>query len=138
MADVSSLPHEGTIHAVLDIHVTEATPDRVIVEMPVTPRVHQPMGLLHGGASAVIAESAASIGAFLNCDPTHEFAVGTDLNISHLRAKREGILTATAVPVRKGRSIHVWNIDLVDEAGKQVAVARCTLAIRPIADAPSR
>lgn len=131
-ADVSSLPTENTIHAALGIRIVEATPDKVVMEMPVTPLVHQPLGLLHGGASAVIAESAASIGAFLNCDPSTEFAVGTDLNISHLRAKRDGVVTAVATPVRKGRSLHVWNIDLTDEDGKQVAVSRCTLAIRPI------
>lgn len=129
------LPYENTIHETLDIHVVEATTDKVVLQMGVGPHVHQPMGILHGGASAVIAESAASIGAFLNCDPGEEFCVGTDLNISHLRAKREGTVTATAVPVRKGRTMHVWQIDITDEDGKAVAVARCTLAIRKIAEA---
>ena len=127
-----SLPFRGTIHESLGVHVVEATPDRVVLSMDVGPQVHQPMGLLHGGASAVMAESAASIGAFLNCDPSTEFAVGTDLNISHLRARRDGTVTATATPVRKGRSIHVWVIDIADENGEAVAAARCTLAIRPI------
>jgi uncharacterized protein (TIGR00369 family) len=108
------------------------SPDRVVLEMDVGPRVHQPMGLLHGGASAVLAESAASLGAYLNCDAEREFAVGTDLNISHLRARRDGTLTATAIPVRKGRTLHVWNIDIADQDGAAIAVARCTLAIRPV------
>ncbi|HEU4481037.1 MAG TPA: hotdog fold thioesterase [Actinomycetota bacterium] len=124
--------YQGTIHETLAIRAVEQTPDRVVLEMDVNETVHQPMGLLHGGASAVIAESAASIGAYLNCDPTKQFAVGTDLNISHLRAKREGTVRATAIPVRKGRSMHVWSIDLVDEEGNLVAVARCTLAVRDI------
>src|SRR3712207_2259426 len=99
MSDVAAnLPSEGTIHETLGVRPIEASPDRVVLEMDVTPTVHQPFGLLHGGASAVIAESAASIGAFLNCQPG-ESSVGTDLNISHLRAKREGTVTATAVPV---------------------------------------
>ena len=132
MAQAAELPYENTIHETLGIRAVEASTDRVVLEMDVTPRVHQPMGLLHGGASAVIAESAASIGAYLNCDPAKEFAVGIDLNISHLRAKTEGKVTATAAPVRKGRSVHVWTIDIDDEAGKKVAVARCTLAIRPL------
>jgi uncharacterized protein (TIGR00369 family) len=131
-ADV--LPYENTIHETLGIRVVEATVDKVVLEMAVGPQVHQPMGLLHGGASAVIAESAASIGAFLNCDPNEEFCVGTDLNISHLRAKREGTVTATAVPIRKGRTMHVWQIDITDEESKLVAVARCTLAIRKIVE----
>ena len=97
--------------------------------MDVGPAVHQPFGLLHGGASAVIAESAASIGAFLNCEEG-QYSVGTDLNISHLRAKRTGSVTATALPVRKGRTLHVWSIDIAGEDGELVAVARCTLAIR--------
>ena len=109
--------------------MVEATPDRVVAQMEVGPQVHQPFGLLHGGASAVIAESTASIGAFLNCEPG-QFSVGTDLNISHLRAKRDGAVTATATPVRKGRTLHVWSIEITGEDGALVAVARCTLAIR--------
>lgn len=129
MAD-DGLVYEGTIHEVLGIKQVEATPDRVVLEMVVDERVHQPMGLLHGGASAVLAESAASIGAFLNCETGEEFAVGIDLNVSHLRSKRDGHVRAVAEPIRKGRSIHVWGVDIRDEEGEAVAVARCTLAVR--------
>ena len=131
------LVYENTIHESLGIRAIEVTPDRVVLEMDVTPSVHQPMGLLHGGASAVIAESAASMGSFMSCAPGVEFAVGVDLNITHLRAKRSGMVTATALPIRKGRTVHVWNIDIVGEDGAQVAVARCTLAVRRIADQAS-
>lgn len=130
MASEHELPYEGTIHEALGINIEEASPDKVILTMDVEPRVHQPMGLLHGGASAVIAESAASIGTYLNCDPAQQYAVGVDLNITHLSAKRSGTVTATATPFRKGRSVHVWGIDIVDETGKAIAVARCTLAVR--------
>ena len=129
--------YENTIHEALGIRFVDITPDKVVLEMDVGPRVHQPFGILHGGASAVIAESAASIGAFLSCRPGEETSVGTDLNISHLRAKSEGVVTATATPIRKGRSMHVWAIDIVDEEGKPVAVARCTLAIRPLPSQPT-
>ena len=133
MADEYQLPYENTIHEALGIQGIEVSADKVVLEMPVTSKVHQPMGLLHGGASAVIAESAASIGAYLNCDISKgEYSVGTDLNISHLRAKTEGTVRATATPVRKGKSMHVWTIDIADEEGKLVAVARCTLAIRSV------
>ncbi|HWC14957.1 MAG TPA: PaaI family thioesterase [Actinomycetota bacterium] len=121
---------EGTIAESLGIRPVETTADRVVMEMDVGPRVHQPMGLLHGGASAVLAESAASMGAYMNCAAGEEYAVGTDLNISHLRARRDGRLTATAIPIRKGRTMHVWQIDIADQDGVPVAVARCTLAIR--------
>ena len=131
--DPGSIP--DTIHDSLGIRVVEAGPDRVVMEMDVGPAVHQPFGLLHGGASAVIAESAASIGAYLNC-AEGEVSVGTDLNISHLRARRDGIARAVAVPLRKGRSMHVWTIDIVDDDGVLIAAARCTLAIRRIQEAP--
>jgi uncharacterized protein (TIGR00369 family) len=126
----SALVYENTIHESLGIRALEVTANRVVLEMDVTPTVHQPFGLLHGGASAVIAESAASMGSYMNCEPGVEFSVGVDLNITHLRAKRSGTVTATAQPIRQGRTIHVWNIDIVGEDGKQVAVARCTLAVR--------
>lgn len=126
------LPYEGTIHEALEIHIVEASGDKVTLEMDVTPRVHQPFGILHGGASAVMAESAASIGAYLNVDPATQMAVGTDLNVSHLRGKSEGRVRATALPVRRGRTMHVWTVEIEDEQGKMIAVARCTLAIRDL------
>ena len=131
--DDDSFVYANTIHETLGIRQVEASADRVVLTMDVGPAVHQPMGLLHGGASAVIAESAASMGAFLNCGPG-EVSMGTDLNISHLRAKTDGSVTATATPIRKGRSLHVWGIDIVGEDGRAVAVARCTIAIRQLND----
>lgn len=133
--DPGSIP--DTIHDSLGIRVVEAGPDRVVVEMDVGPAVHQPFGLLHGGASAVIAESAASIGAFLNCGEG-EAAVGTDLNISHLRGRRDGIVRAIATPLHNGRSVHVWTVDIVDGEGVLVAAARCTLALRRVAGREGR
>lgn len=130
VSDPGSFP--DTIHDSLGIRVVEAGPDRVVMEMDVGPAVHQPFGLLHGGASAVIAESAASFGAYLNCGEG-EVSMGTDLNISHLRARRDGIVRAVATPLRKGRTVHVWTVDIVDGDGVLVAAARCTLAIRKVA-----
>ena len=130
MEDIAGLKYANTMHETLGIRALEVGPDRVVMEMDVGPHVHQPMGQLHGGDSAVIAESAASIGAFLNCSPG-EYAVGVDLNITHLRPMQTGVLRATAEPIRKGRTVHVWSIDLVDQNGTKIAVARCTLAVRP-------
>ena len=126
------LSPEGTILETLDISIVDATPDRVELSMPVGPKVHQPMGLLHGGASAVMAETAASIGAYLNCDPATEYSVGIELNISHLRARSGGTVRAIATPIRKGRAIHVWIVEITDQDGVAVAAARCALAIRKI------
>lgn len=131
MDDIDSRLATGeTIHQALGIEVVEASPDRVELTMPIGPRVHQPMGLLHGGASAVLAESAASIGAFMNCDPAKQHAIGIELNISHLRGRSDGQLSAVATPVRKGRSIHVWRIEITDQDDVAIASARCTLALR--------
>ena len=126
----TGIVYENTILSSLGIRVIEMTSDRVVMELDVGPKVYQPMGILHGGASAVLAESAASMGTFMNCDPESEYAVGIELNISHLKAKSDGLLRATATPIRKGRSVHVWNIDLTDEDDKDIAVSRCTVLIR--------
>lgn len=121
---------ENTIVSTLGIRAIEMTADRVEMELDIGPQVHQPMGILHGGASAVIAESAASMGSYMNCDPTKEYAVGIELNISHLKAKTTGLLRAVATPIRKGKTVHVWKIDLTDEETEPVATARCTVLIR--------
>ena len=133
MADIAAaLPHENTVHETLGIRAVEATPERVVLEMDVGPAVHQVFGILHGGVSATMAESAGSIGAWLNCDQTTEAVVGTDLNISHLRAKSEGSVRAIATPVRIGRSVQVWGIEIVGNDSKLVAVARLTVAVRKL------
>ncbi|MEI6736304.1 MAG: PaaI family thioesterase, partial [Actinomycetes bacterium] len=85
-------------------------------------------GILHGGVSALIAESAASIGGAVTVGPDR-IVVGTELNCSHLRSMREGLLTATARPIRSGRTVHVWGIDLTDEDGRMICIARCSLAV---------
>ena len=125
----TGIVYENTILEALGINAVEMGADLVVMELEIGPRVHQPMGILHGGASAVIAESAASMGAYMNCGPD-QYSVGVELNISHLRPKTEGRLRARAQPIRKGRSLHVWAVDLTDENDDLVAVARCTIAIR--------
>jgi 1,4-dihydroxy-2-naphthoyl-CoA hydrolase len=123
-----TLLKKGMAHAI-GIDITELTPDRVVATMPVDDRTRQPFGLLHGGASAALAETVASIGAFLNVDPNTQAAVGVELNANHLRGKTEGIVTATATPLHRGRTIHVWEIRIEDEQSRLVCVSRCTLAI---------
>lgn len=118
----------GGISQVLGIEMVEMTPDRVVATMPVTPDHHQPFGYLHGGASVVLAESVASIGGYLAA-PEGYTAMGLEINANHVRAMREGTLTATAEPVHKGRTTQVWTIDLRNEQGKLVCTSRCTLAI---------
>ena len=120
--------HRGMADAI-GIEFLELTAEKVVATMPVDDRTKQPFGLLHGGASAALAETVASIGAFLNIDGETQAAVGVELNVNHLRAKTEGIVTATATPLHRGRRTQVWDIRIEDEDAKLVAVSRLTLAI---------
>lgn len=120
---------EGTILKALDIKVEKAGADCVELSMPVGPNTRQPFGLLHGGASVVLAESAASIGAHLSLGSTDKTAVGLEINANHLRAKRNGTVKARAVPVHKGNTTMVWEIKITDEEDKLVCISRCTLAV---------
>jgi 1,4-dihydroxy-2-naphthoyl-CoA hydrolase len=120
-----------TLVKTLEIDVLEASPEKVIATMPVQPKVHQPFGLLHGGASVALAETVASIGAFLSVADQGLMAVGLEINANHLRGVRDGIVTATATPIHKGRTTQVWNIEIKDENNKMVCISRCTLAITP-------
>ena len=115
----------------LGIRFVEVTRERVVATMPVGPRTHQPFGLLHGGASVALAETVASVGAWLHIDQAREAAVGLEINANHLRGVREGLVTATATPLHTGRSTHVWDVRIADEAGRPVCVSRCTVAIVP-------
>ncbi len=117
-----------SIHELLGVEVIEATTDRVVMRLPVTWRVHQPYGILHGGVSALLAESAASFGAALAAGPGRN-VVGIELNASHLRSARDGHLIAEATPVRVGRTVQVWRVGLTDDAGRAICEARCTLAV---------
>jgi 1,4-dihydroxy-2-naphthoyl-CoA hydrolase len=116
------------IHELLDIEVVEAGPERMVLRLPVTWKVHQPYGILHGGVSALLAESAASFGAALAAGPDRQ-VVGIELNASHLRSVRDGNLTATATPLRVGRTVQVWSIAVTDDENRAICAARCTLAV---------
>jgi len=118
-----------TLVGALGITFEELTPDRIVCKMPVGEKTIQPMGLLHGGASVALAETAASIGTVININPETHFAVGLEINANHLRGKRDGVVTATATPFHKGRTTMVWDIQIRDEEDKLISVSRCTVAI---------
>ncbi len=122
-----------TLLTTLGIEIVEATKERVVGTMPVAPRVHQPFGVLHGGASIALAETVASTGGCMHVDLDKERIVGIEINANHLRTKRDGMLTATATPVHVGRRTHVWTVRIADEDGKDVCISRCTLAVVPAA-----
>jgi 1,4-dihydroxy-2-naphthoyl-CoA hydrolase len=117
------------LHERLGIVVTEATPNRVVATMPVAGN-EQPFGMLHGGASVALAEGLGSIGSYLQAGPGSMIA-GVDINATHHRPARSGLVTGTATPLHVGRSVATWAVDIVDEAGERICTARITCAIRP-------
>jgi 1,4-dihydroxy-2-naphthoyl-CoA hydrolase len=110
----------------LGIQVTEIGDDYIIAKMPVTEKTKQPYGILHGGASCVLAESIGSIAAGLSMDGSKKYPVGIEINANHLSSPTEGFVHAKAVPVHIGGSTSVWNIDITDDAGKRVCYSRFT------------
>lgn len=122
---------EQTVLKTLNIKVESAEPERVLLSMPVDERVHQYTGLLHGGVSVVLAETAAAIGAALNTDLARYTPVGVEINANHLRSVTRGRVVAEARPVYVGRQMNVWAIEVKDERGRLVSVSRCTLALKP-------
>src|SRR5215212_10016166 len=122
---------DRTVLKTLEIEIESAEPERVVLSMPVTERVHQYTGILHGGVSVVLAETAASIGAALNTDLTRYTPVGIEINANHLRSVTSGRVVAEATPVYKGRTMTVWAIEIRDERGRTLCVSRCTLALKP-------
>ena len=122
---------DQTVLKTLGIEIDEAEPGRVRLSMQVDERHHQYTGLLHGGVSVVLAETAASIGAALNTDLNRYTPVGVEINANHLRSVTGGKVTAEAKPVYKGRQMTVWAIEIRDERSRLVCVSRCTLALKP-------
>ena len=129
---------KNTISELLDIRFESFTDDSVTASMPVDSRTHQPYGLLHGGASVVLAESLGSMASALCIDTSRFYCVGLEVNANHLRGLRSGRVTAIARPVHLGRTTHVWDIRLHGEDGKTSCISRLTVAVVPLGEsAPS-
>ncbi|MQA26166.1 MAG: hotdog fold thioesterase [Micromonosporaceae bacterium] len=119
----------GKLAEQMGIEILEASPERVVGTMPVAGN-EQPLGLLHGGASCVLAETLGSAGANLHATP-EGCAVGLEINATHHRSATSGTVTGVATPLRLGRTIATYEIVITDEAGKRVCTARLTCALRP-------
>lgn len=113
----------------LGMACVEIGPDYLIGSMPVDHRTQQPFGLLHGGASCVLAESIGSIASNMALDPDKHYAVGLDINANHLRSARSGLVFGKAEPIHLGRKTHVWQIKITDESEKMIAISRLTMAV---------
>ena len=117
---------KNTLLETLEIKFTKAEGNILTASMPVNPHVHQPMGLLHGGATAALAESVGSTASHIFVDIEKQEIRGLELSINHLRSKKEGVIYATAKPIHIGRTTHLWEISITDEQDKMVAHAKIT------------
>ena len=119
----------GTMVSALGIEVTDFGDEYICGKMPVDERTKQPFGLLHGGASAALAETLGSMGAGMHVDLEHYSVVGIEINSSHLKAVKEGWVYGKATPIRIGRKIQVWVIDIKDDKDNMICKSRLTLAV---------
>ncbi|MFL9484453.1 hotdog fold thioesterase [Chitinophagaceae bacterium LWZ2-11] len=113
----------------IGIEFTEIGDDFLKATMPVDHRTHQPMGLLHGGANAVLAETLGSVASALVVDGDKFTCVGLEINANHIRGVRSGLVTGVVTPIHVGATTHVWDIKIYNEAGKLTCVSRLTVAV---------
>jgi 1,4-dihydroxy-2-naphthoyl-CoA hydrolase len=127
-----AIPYENTFDALYGLQVTELTDDRVIAVVPVRDAVKQPMGLVHGGVYASIAESITSMATAQAVIPEGNSAQGLSNQTSFLRPIFEGTIHATAIRRHRGRTTWVWEVEITDDAGRLCALVRMTIAVRPL------
>ncbi len=123
--------NKNTMGDLLGIEITEIGGDYLKGRMPVDNRTKQPFGILHGGASAALAETLGSIAGTLVLDPDKEFCVGLEINANHIRSARSGFVYGTARPIHVGGRTQVWEIRIEDERQSLVCISRLTLAVLP-------
>lgn len=127
---------KNTIGELLDIRFESFDDESLTASMVVDHRTHQPFGLLHGGASVVLAESIGSMAAYLCIDSSKFYCVGLEVNANHLRGVRSGRVTAVARAIHIGRTTQVWDIRLTGDDGKASCVSRLTMAVVPLGENP--
>ena len=120
---------ENTLVKHLGIAFSAVGDDFLEATMPVDSRTHQPMGILHGGASVVLAETLASVGAYLCVDPSENYCVGLEINANHLRPVSNGLVTGTGRPIHLGKRTQVWEVRIRDEEERLNCISRVTMAV---------
>lgn len=113
----------------LGMEILESDKEKVVLSMPVDERTHQPAGYLHGGASVLLAETAASIAGILNVDQATHSVFGLEINANHIRSKQSGTVFAVATPFHIGKRTMVWEIKITDEEQQLICISRCTLGV---------
>jgi len=122
---------QNTMTSTIGIEITDIGDDFICGKMPVDERTTQPFGLLHGGASAALAETLGSIGGGIKVYSNNETVVGIEINANHLKSVRDGWVFGKATPIRIGKKIQVWNIEITNEDDDLICVSRLTLAVIP-------
>ncbi|MCA0403575.1 MAG: hotdog fold thioesterase [Proteobacteria bacterium] len=120
---------KNTMSDFLGIEFTEVGEDFLVATMPFSERTRQPIGIMHGGANVVLAETIASTAANAVVDLEKFYCVGLEINANHLRSVKEGLVKAITQPIHLGRTTQVWQIELFNEEGKQTCVSRMTAAV---------
>lgn len=120
---------KGTMTEHLGVEWVDVGPDFLKAKLPVDHRTQQPHGLLHGGASCVLAETIGSVASYLIIDPAEFYCVGIEINANHIRSAKEGFVYGTCSPLHIGSSTHVWDIRISNEEGKLICISRLTVAI---------
>lgn len=118
---------QGELMKFLGVKIVEASGELVVLTMEVTPKVHQYTGIMNGGVSLWLAETAASVGVVAGADLSKVTPVGIEINANHIRAVSKGMLTVVAKPIYPGRTLGVWSIEITNEKGKLICIARITL-----------
>ncbi|WP_316807538.1 hotdog fold thioesterase [Pedobacter agri] len=126
--DLNGRP-KNHIGALLDIQFTEIGDDFISGTMPVDERTHQPAGILHGGASVVLAETLGSIASYMLIDPEKYVAVGLEVNANHLRPVKSGLVKGVCTPIHIGAKTHIWDIKIYNDRGKMSCISRLTVAV---------
>ena len=121
--------NKNTLMETLDIHYTEIGSDYLVATMPVNSKVHQPMGILHGGATVALAESVGSVASHYFTRNDNTEVRGIEINANHLRSAKAGIVQATARMIHKGRSTHLWEIKIEDEEGRLISICKLTCIV---------
>ena len=121
---------ENELMRFLGIEIVEATANRVVLSMEVTPKVHQYLGVMNGGVSLYLCETAASIGVVAGVDLKKYAPVGVEINANHLRAVSKGIITIEATPIYPSRTLSVWQINILNDRGKLVCTSRCSVLMQ--------
>ena len=122
---------KNTLMETLGIEFIDAGPEFLQAKMTVDHRIHQPMGLLHGGASAALAESVGSAASMLFVDPKEVEVRGIEISANHLRSKKEGTVFGTARIIHKGKTLHLWEIKITDEEDKLISLCKLTNIVLP-------